>query len=59
MQQSIGWLDENGRGVRYQYLYLNEPDHAVPPPPRRGQAPAQPGQLPDRIDPGVTGPPTR
>ena len=59
MQQSIGWLDENGRGVRYQYLYLNEPDHAVPPPPRRGQAPAQPGQLPDRIDPGVTAPPTR
>jgi hypothetical protein len=59
MQQSIGWLDENGRGIRYQYLYLNEPDHAVPPPPRRGQAPAQPGQLPDRIDPGVTGPPTR
>ena len=56
LQQSFGWLDENGRGIRYQYLYLNEPDHAVAAPPRRGQAPAAPGQpaaRPDRIDPGA------
>jgi hypothetical protein len=53
MQQSIGWLGDDGRGIRYQYLYLNEPDHAVPPPPLRGQAAPQPGQRPDRIDPGA------
>jgi hypothetical protein len=56
MQQSLGWLDESGRGIRYAYLYLNEPDHAVPPPPIRRQAAPPPGQaapLPDRIDPGV------
>jgi len=53
MQQSIGWLGDDGRGIRYQYLYLNEPDHAVPPPPLRGQAAPQPGSAPDRIDPGA------
>ena len=56
LQQSIGWLSEDGRGIRYQYLYLNEPDHAVPAPPLRGQAAPQPGQpqaRPDRIDPGA------
>lgn len=29
-QQSLGWLDENGNGIRYQTLY----HHAFPPPPR-------------------------
>jgi hypothetical protein len=32
-QQSLGWLDENGRRVRYQYSYHNDPD--VPNPPSR------------------------
>jgi hypothetical protein len=50
MQQSIGWLDENGRGIRYQYLYLNEPDHAVPPPPIRRQAPPPVGQAAPAAD---------
>jgi len=62
MQQSLGWLDENGRGICYQYLYLNEHDHAVPAMPLRGQATPPAGQAParpDRIDPGVTGPPAR
>ena len=50
LQQSFGWLDEKGeRGIRYQYLNHNEPDHAVPTPPLRGQG-AQPA---DRIDPGA------
>jgi hypothetical protein len=56
LQQSIGWLDENGRGIRYQYPYYNEPDPTVPRVPIRGRgaAPA------DRIDPGVAGvPPAR
>ena len=39
LQQTFGWLDETGtKNVRYAYLYTNEPDHAVPPPPVRGQA---------------------
>ena len=63
LQQSLGWLDENGRGIRYAYLYSNEPDHGVAPVPIRGQAAAppagQPAARPDRIDPGVTGPPAR
>jgi hypothetical protein len=57
MQQSIGWLDENGRGIRYAYLYSNEPDHHAPVIPVRGQVapPAANGQQarPDRIDPGA------
>jgi hypothetical protein len=55
MQQSIGWLDENGRGIRYAYLYLNEPDHHAPVIPLRGQQvnPAGPNVRPDRIDPGA------
>jgi len=51
LQQSLGWLDENGRGIRYQYPYYNEPDPTVPRVPIRGRA-ALPA---DRIDPGVTG----
>jgi hypothetical protein len=35
--QTLGWLDEDGRGIRYQYVYYNEPDPAVPPPPIRGR----------------------
>ena len=55
LQQSLGWLDENGRGIRYQYPYDNEPDPTVPRVPIRGRA-ALPA---DRIDPGVSGPPAR
>jgi hypothetical protein len=56
LQQSLGWLDENGRGIRYQYPYYNEPDPTVPKVPIRGRA-AAPA---DRIDPGVAGvPPAR
>jgi hypothetical protein len=29
-QQSVGWLDENGNGIRYQSLY----HHGFPAPPR-------------------------
>jgi hypothetical protein len=56
LQQSVGWLDENGRGIRYAYLYLNEPDHHAPVIPLRQQAPppaGQPQARPDRIDPGA------
>lgn len=56
LQQSIGWLDETGtRGIRYAYLYHNEPDHAVVQPPLRGQVVQQNGARPDRIDPGAAG----
>jgi len=55
LQQSLGWLDENGRGIRYQYPYYNEPDPTVPRVPIRGRA-ALPA---DRIDPGVSGPTAR
>jgi len=55
IQQSLGWLDENGRGIRYQYPNYNEPDPTVPRVPIRGRA-ALPA---DRIDPGVGGPPAR
>ena len=34
-QQSLGWLDENGRRVRYQFPYHNDPD--VPKPQGRGR----------------------
>ena len=53
LQQSLGWLDENGRGIRYQYPYYNEPDPTVPKVPIRGRA-AGPA---DRIDAGA--PPAR
>jgi len=36
-QQSLGWLDENGKQIRYQFIYHNEPD--VPKPPSRFRAP--------------------
>lgn len=50
-QQSLGWLDENGRGLRYQNYYSN--NYPAPPPlGRGGQAQSQ-----GRIDaPGATGP---
>ena len=39
-QQSLGWLDKNGTGIRYSWLYVNDPD--VPKPPiRRRTAPNQ------------------
>ena len=41
--QSLGWLDENGIGLRYQSVYTN----GFPPPPRVDRA-VQPGQ--GRID---------
>jgi hypothetical protein len=31
-QQSLGWLDENGARVRYQYPYHNDPDVSKPAP---------------------------
>jgi hypothetical protein len=34
-QQSLGWLDENGARIRYQFMYYAEPD--VPKPPIRGR----------------------
>ena len=53
-QQSLGWLDENGIGLRYQFVYINEAIfiNGVPPPPRVDRT-IQPGQ--GRIDaPGAT-----
>ena len=55
-QQSLGWLDENGIGLRYQDIYSN----AYPAPPRVIRAGQGPGQ--GRIDapganPGQAGPP--
>src|SRR5258705_8490191 len=43
-QQSLGWIDENGLGIRYQSIYPN----GSPAPPRvnragRGQGPGAPG----------------
>ena len=35
--QSLGWLDESGRGIRYSTIYVNAPD--VPKPPVRGGTP--------------------
>jgi len=47
-QQSLGWLDENGLGVRYQSYYSNN----YPAPPRVNRA-GRPGQ--GRIDaPGAS-----
>ena len=55
-QQSLGWLDENGVGLRYQSYYSN----GYPAPPRVNRAGRGQGQ--GRIDapganPGPTGPP--
>jgi len=38
--QSLGWLDESGRGIRYSTMYINAPD--VPKPSGRGGAPPNP-----------------
>jgi hypothetical protein len=50
-QQSLGWLDENGVGLRYQTYYNN----SYPPPPRVNRA-NRPGQgridAPDAVIPG-------
>ena len=43
-QQSLGWLDEDGVGLRYQSTYSN----GFPPPPRVERGPAEAGQ--GRID---------
>jgi hypothetical protein len=49
-QQSLGWLDENGVGLRYQAYYSNN----YPPPPRVNRAAGQ-GLGQGRIDaPGAT-----
>jgi hypothetical protein len=40
--QSLGWVDKNGNGIRYQQVYVNE-FHGLridPVPPRAGQNPA-------------------
>src|SRR5258705_227845 len=53
-QQSLGWLDENAIGLRYQFVYINEAIfiNGVPAPPRVDRT-IQPGQ--GRIDaPGAT-----
>ena len=34
-QQSLGWLDENGTRIRYQFMNYNEPDAPKPPIPGR------------------------
>ena len=34
-QQSVGWLDEDGKRIRYQFMNYNEPD--APPPSGRGR----------------------
>lgn len=34
-QQSLGWLDENGARIRYQFMNYNDPD--IPRPPGRGR----------------------
>ncbi len=51
-QQSLGWLDENGRSVRYSFVYYNDPDLMKPAIRQR-----TPEQRDDgRIDaPGATG----
>ena len=36
-QQSLGWLDENGKGIRYSTLYVNDPDIPKPAIRVRGQ----------------------
>ena len=38
--QSLSWLNESGRGIRYSTIYVNAPD--VPKPSGRGGAPANP-----------------
>jgi hypothetical protein len=40
--QSLAWLDESGRGIRYSTIYVNAPD--VPKPAVRVVAPANPGR---------------
>jgi hypothetical protein len=40
--QSLGWLDENGRGIRYSSIYVNAPDVAKPSGRGAGPAPAPP-----------------
>jgi len=30
-QQSLGWLDETGRGIRYAWVYYGDPDLPTPP----------------------------
>jgi hypothetical protein len=53
-QQSLGWLDENGVGLRYQSTYNNN----YPPPPRVNRAGRGPGQGQGRIDaPGANADP--
>ena len=36
-QQSLGWLDQDGKGIRYSTLYINEPDLPKPAIRVRGQ----------------------
>ena len=38
--ESLNWLDESGRPVRYQTTYVNIPDVPKPPPRGGGGAPA-------------------
>jgi len=51
-QQSLGWLDEQGNGIRYQFVYYNDPDLTKPEIRRRTPQARNDG----RIDaPGATG----
>ena len=50
-QQSLGWLDENGRSIRYQFVYYNDPDLTKPA--VRARSPQKQGRRPDSR-PGAT-----
>ena len=54
-QQSLGWLDENGVGLRYQFYYSN----GYPAPPRVNRAGRGRGQAPGRVDVPGTNPAAR
>ena len=50
--QSLGWVDKDGNGIRYQALYINQVHglRIAPPPPMNRATPAAP--LPDTAPPG-------
>jgi hypothetical protein len=50
-QQSLGWLDENGNGVRYASFYL----HGAPPPPVARRGGQGPGNAPGAAAPAAAG----
>ncbi len=44
-QQSLGWLDEQGNGIRYQTVYYNDPDLVKPPIRRRNPTGRNDGRI--------------